>query len=1289
MYNRREKYASLTIIISLIVIFFAAMPSPTNIFTINEIRKPSFEFGGNRQIKWPSDTIPTIITNRRSEFLGNKSASEIIRIRTDNSVFETNMSINNIKLNEIDYPLETYVHNSQTSNALLQYTYFQQISVPSSCYLPWISLFTQFLNPNTAALNWELSIFNATAEDDVNPLAVPSAEIPSTITYFNPADENYSIFNINYNRPHWENISMPVVVLNKSNTYFYDGLYHFFVAIKMPTLNSGNHHWFYNNDTETGGLDNGRAFSSVLGFRTELTGIDFTLRTKIVPVSSTPDPSSIDMRVNGEPVIDIGPNIGQYYSIESRFSRNGYVAYQISSEWSNHPEGDMQYDLNLTYLKGDNLYPEITLEIEEGSTNVEWEVQFNVSFIQDPNFEYATIFSDLPITWNINSLENTTLGNNSSVNYDITLSPTTKHQILTIPDLTPGNYNLTCTSDLAQGNINLNLIDGAIELDSFLNGNVTATSGTNGDLTWLRSDYEGSLDAIIPISGEVNDTLESRAQFHDNRSIRFSNTLLIDLFTLLLSLGNDLATNVYQLDLESVFELSLDELDGLDENNIDNIGISIHDDLFRESLAIANISSIDVPDNPAWNVAAIPANEYFLRCLLFDNYTIDMNIPYNDSEARLSDIYMNFTARVIENATEINRGRISEITLDTYMDYNKSIATQSIFVKNQTNGNFIELNNSIMKDDAGDQIHLYWNSSNDAEIQNITQLINPINNTVEIFLQTVNSSYIDAEKTKKLDTALMTFKYSNTFSNFSIKFYNWTANNFTENYTLFGRNMSEPDANFQYSGDQDAMLDIFNESSNSVRVSIKASAIIPIYNMIYWDLDRIMLNVSYFGYTRYDWNETVYNGDEIHRFKNSTQTLYESPTDNYTVSIDVNDIIDFYDNYIYEVTWSNGTDIGIFQLPFAINRKNVIVDVNIENDVSWMQGNTFKTYDIKINYDLNGSALENKTIIAEVTAIFRNGLPATYSYSAVTDNEGKVVFNLDIPAEWRSFTMTFAFQSDNPRIKSIETAPSDSIEVLNEVEFIGRVLLNNWLLLAIIATLIISIFAVKKQNDAKKRRKWAEDASIIHDVIKIKHLLAIMKQSGTCVVERSYSKEKLEADLVSGFLTAIASFGKEVGNKNKKESVGEAIIFDYQDFKILMMDGRYSRVALILDGVPTESLKDRLQSFINLFESSYPLENWKGNVSIFKDIDNLIESAFKITLIYPLVISKEADPANIKSNLQKALFEVAEAVQQEKQAFYLSTLVAFAQAGRKESQSHVLSAIYQLKQANIFTFYTP
>ncbi len=141
---------------------------------------------------------------------------------------------------------------------------------------------------------------------------------------------------------------------------------------------------------------------------------------------------------------------------------------------------------------------------------------------------------------------------------------------------------------------------------------------------------------------------------------------------------------------------------------------------------------------------------------------------------------------------------------------------------------------------------------------------------------------------------------------------------------------------------------------------------------------------------------------------------------------------------------------------------------------------------------------------------------------------------------------------------------------------------------------------------------------------------------------------------------------------------------DYYDFKIVIVDGATIRVALILEGTPSLKLKDNQRQFTNHFEKRYKtsLEDFTGDITPFKSADDLVESYFNVTLIYPLQLGKHYGVVKLKG-LERALIEVAQEIQKEKDFFFVSSLINFALAGRKASKDEIISTILKLKEKGL------
>ncbi|MHA1229620.1 MAG: hypothetical protein ACTSRP_02425 [Candidatus Helarchaeota archaeon] len=123
----------------------------------------------------------------------------------------------------------------------------------------------------------------------------------------------------------------------------------------------------------------------------------------------------------------------------------------------------------------------------------------------------------------------------------------------------------------------------------------------------------------------------------------------------------------------------------------------------------------------------------------------------------------------------------------------------------------------------------------------------------------------------------------------------------------------------------------------------------------------------------------------------------------------------------------------------------------------------------------------------------------------------------------------------------------------------------------------------------------------------LRYIMVIYKNSGIVVYSYAFSGFDMDEDLISGFLTAIGSFGTEI---TKKDTDMESI--KYQDFEIEVANGTNIKVALILNGKKIDVIKKLIRKFINMFEMEYKneLKNWSGDVSIFNNANKLIDECF-------------------------------------------------------------------------------
>ncbi|NMC05171.1 MAG: hypothetical protein GYA24_08170 [Candidatus Lokiarchaeota archaeon] len=1261
---------------------------------------PDIALGSDASVQWSPDVLPSTVSYTLQKNSSGLVDGDDVIVSTGLPVTQTSMSFENIAVQPITVPIETYSEQYGGSTYTYGTLIFQELKVPSSCYIKWVSLYAQYINitlPINALNSWNVSIYNATGSfPELAP--VPSAMIPGSSVIVDPRPDGAT--GLAQYMGHWENVTLGNVLLNSTKTLYQGGYYHFFVAVLLPPIYG--HLWWFSNDTAGLADDYGKAYTSITFPYTgqplstsEVAGIDFTCITKLFPVGASPRPSDIRLTVNNEPVVDVVAGRGLYTTSAPINPVNDIVTYDISSAWGAYPGGSFRCDTILNYTVMDRITPQVHARAFTTNASVSWRATYSFSSTKIKGQASATLSLKVPVSWKSVKLYNITGTTPVEVPGSIIPSPSGKVNVLTAPGVTPGSWRLEAWSAIIVPQTTLNIAGGNLDLDGSIAGTISITNGPNGRATSLRSDYEGGISSIIVLGGTANTTLTSAITHLDGKGLRLSNSTSIDLDHINEKVAIKEFTGDYAVN--STFDLWVDLPADFRISDVQDMDVIFDHESFESSWWWGNITGAAMPGNPyQWNLTPLPMSSIFEILSEVDLDPIVLNFTYDNAPLarHYADVYMNFSLNVFDELA-VPRDAITSMTFDVVTNFTATWNHQAIYIRNQTSPtkDWILMNNVAKQPEILWFLHERWESEGEIALQDIKQFISTTGNTVEIRVRTYNDTTVTLGPTVKhhffVDQATLNFTYANTFKGFDMQVYNWSIAAYESDILHFsatnGKGTTIVNLGAVFADEFNGLIDPGN---GKIRVRIGAEALTPLVNPIWWDVDRIMLNITYTSFTRCTWNQTIFNSAGGVTYKRDQVTLYDSPGNNFTVSIPVMNVLDFYDDYNYTMTWTNGTDIMYYQENFTINRYSTTLSLTSGIDGDYAVAGSVIEVQVKLVYSTNGSGVADQPV-SIVIRFNSGGTDIVFGY---TNAQGLASVPIRFDDSWDSFTYEVIFTPDDPRFMSSTIVPSASIPVYNDLEFIGYLLRSYWYIIVPAIAVILIGAIVKRGSDARKKRSWKADANRIRDVVKIQHLMVIMKSSGACLVNRSYSQMQLDGDLISGFLHAIATFGKEVGGDRgapSKTAGGDAIVFDYQDFKILLQEGAQVRLALILNGPPTESLKDRARQFISTFEGTYDMQNWRGSLDIFNGVDSYIEQSFEITLIYPLVVNTKKLKKDIKSGLGKALYEVGQAVQKEKQAFYLATLVNFAQAGRKESQDQVLGEIYQLKKQGFLTLYNP
>ena len=187
------------------------------------------------------------------------------------------------------------------------------------------------------------------------------------------------------------------------------------------------------------------------------------------------------------------------------------------------------------------------------------------------------------------------------------------------------------------------------------------------------------------------------------------------------------------------------------------------------------------------------------------------------------------------------------------------------------------------------------------------------------------------------------------------------------------------------------------------------------------------------------------------------------------------------------------------------------------------------------------------------------------------------------------------------------------------------------------------------------------------DVLNLKHILLVAKESGLPIIDYPISGAGVNTELLTGFIQANITFS-ESGNTSKSienyRNNHQFYEFQYETFNILLKNGQFIRICLVLDHKASVSLKTLLSEFLQDYEAMY-LDKLERLINVgmlnFDDTIDFIIDTFNITLVFPMTLTHTFLPEmleSIKKNpIQKAIIDFAKQLLATKQFFFVINLL--------------------------------
>lgn len=212
------------------------------------------------------------------------------------------------------------------------------------------------------------------------------------------------------------------------------------------------------------------------------------------------------------------------------------------------------------------------------------------------------------------------------------------------------------------------------------------------------------------------------------------------------------------------------------------------------------------------------------------------------------------------------------------------------------------------------------------------------------------------------------------------------------------------------------------------------------------------------------------------------------------------------------------------------------------------------------------------------------------------------------------------------------------------------------------------------------------------DVLNIKHIVLMTKDSGLPIIDYPISGAGVDVELLTGFLQANITFSESGTNSNYTDYVKNHQFYElhYNTFNILLRNGKYIRLCLVLDTQASDSLKSLVIDFLKEYEIRYKDNLLKviaqGELDVEHSI-NFITDFFNVKLVFPMVLTHTLLPDTLdsinKNHIQKSVINLAKKYLATKQFFFINNIINEVKKIVNIDAKIILYEIYQLLISNV------
>ena len=341
-----------------------------------------------------------------------------------------------------------------------------------------------------------------------------------------------------------------------------------------------------------------------------------------------------------------------------------------------------------------------------------------------------------------------------------------------------------------------------------------------------------------------------------------------------------------------------------------------------------------------------------------------------------------------------------------------------------------------------------------------------------------------------------------------------------------------------------------------------------------------------------------------------------------------------------------------------------------------------------LKYNESDTAVTNVNIYFVVTLYYTNGTIEIRNRSSqfdTTNVDGVASWGFEIPTgALDEIKVEAFFNGDRDKwgthLTQVVEVTGNPIVLLFSFFFmhsIGRLILITFALLGVVA---IGYNKGIKPKKRAARSNLESQLQMFVDLESLRHFMAIYLDRGTCVFYHPFTDERIQPDLISGFIAAITSVYGEIKGDGVRGTLEE---IQYHGLRLNSYSGEFIIGILILEGEMTPLLRERLQFFVELFENQYDqeLHGWSGLIDCFDPewvVSNL-NSAFN----YSWHLPHRFGPTQKVSKTNARILDYIGAVRDERGEFYLKNLLKPLAEMFDKSEAEILDILFHMEERGL------